>query len=241
MITIKDLHVTIDDKEILKGINLAINQGETVVLMGPNGSGKSTLANVLLGNERFVVTKGDVQLDDKSILELGPDERAKKGLFMSFQHPPEIPGVTIKTLLKTALNARNEEKIRPAALNKKISEALTSLKMDESFIDRPVNEGFSGGERKRAETLQLLVLEPRLAILDETDSGLDVDALRIVGEGVKAAKTSENAFLIITHYPRILKHINADRVYVIKDGKVVQEGTEDLAHKIEQEGFGEEE
>lgn len=236
MIIVDNIHTKINDKEILKGVTLNVNKGEVVVLMGPNGSGKSTLANVLLGNEIHEVTQGDIRLEDESILEDEVDERAKKGLFMSFQHPPSIPGVTIKTLLKTALKSK-EGSIRPAEFNKRLTQACKQLQLSESFVDRAVNEGFSGGERKKTEILQLLMLNPKFAILDETDSGLDVDALRIVGEGVKAARNKENAFLIITHYPRLLKYIEPDRVYVIKDGKVTQEGTAELAHKIEQEGF----
>ncbi len=228
MLTVQNLHAKVEDTEILKGVNITINKGEVVVLMGPNGSGKSTLANVLLGNEAFT-TQGDILLEGVSIKELSTDERAKKGLFMSFQNPPEIPGVTLKTLLKTAVKAR------PSEFNKKLSTALEQLKIDESFINRAT--GFSGGEKKKAEILQLLMLNPKLAILDETDSGLDVDALRVVGEGVKTAKTQENAFLIITHYPRILQYIEPDRVYILKKGKIVQEGGPELAHEIEKKGF----
>lgn len=236
MLTIKDLHVQIDNKEILKGISLEINNGEVVAIMGPNGSGKSTLANIIMGDPRFTVTKGSITFDNKDLAELEADARARLGLFLSFQHPAEIPGVTMRAFLKAALNAV-EGRVAPADFTERLEKALSALKIEASFVDRHVNEGFSGGEKKKAETLQLVMLKPKLAILDETDSGLDVDALRVVGEGIATARTPENAFLVITHYNRILDFIKPDRVLILREGKIVKEGGPELARKIEDVGF----
>jgi Fe-S cluster assembly ATP-binding protein len=236
MIEIKNLHVTVEDKEILKGVNLSLEKGEVVAIMGRNGSGKSTLANVLMGNPKYVVTQGTILFDGEDITSLSPDERAKKGIFLSFQHPQEIPGVTLRSLLRAALNAK-EGRIPPAKFTERLNNALELLKMNPAFVDRYVNEGFSGGEKKRAEILQLIMLDPQLAILDETDSGLDVDALRIVGEGITAAKTEDNAFLIISHYARIFDYLKPSRVVVLKDGVVDKEGGPDLLKHIDVKGF----
>lgn len=236
MIEIKNLHVAIEGKEILKGLDLTLKKGEVLALMGPNGSGKTTLANVLMGNPKYEVTQGEILFNGESVLDMEVDERAKKGIFMSFQHPSEIPGVTLKSLLRASVNAV-KGKQKPADFMKALEDATSTLKIDPSFVDRYVNEGFSGGEKKRAEILQLLLLSPKVAVLDETDSGLDVDALRIIGEGIKAARTQENAFLIITHYPRILEYVAPDRVIILKDGNIVREGGPEVAKEIEEKGF----
>lgn len=236
MIEIKNLHVAIEGKEILKDLNLTLEKGEVLALMGPNGSGKTTLANVLMGNPKYEVTSGEILFNGESVLEMEVDERAKKGIFMSFQHPSEIPGVTLKSLLRASMNAVKGRQ-KPAVFAKALEEATTALKISPEFVDRYVNDGFSGGEKKRAEILQLLLLSPKVAILDETDSGLDVDALRTIGEGIRAARTEENAFLIITHYPRILEYVAPDRVVVLKDGMLDREGGPEVAKEIEEKGF----
>ena len=236
MIEIKDLHVKVEDKEILKGVNLTLNNGEVVAIMGRNGSGKSTLANAIMGDPKYTITSGTITLDGEDITSMPPDERARKGLFLSFQHPQEIPGITIRSLMRAALNAK-EGRIPPAQFTERLDKALEQLKMSPEFVDRYGNEGFRGGEKKRAEILQLVMLKPRVAILDETDSGLDVDALRIVGEGIAAAKTDENAFLIISHYARIFEYIKPTRVIVLQDGVIDREGGPELLKHIDVKGF----
>ncbi len=239
LLQVKNLHVKIDDKEIVKGVNLHVNKGEVVALMGPNGSGKSTLANSLMGHPKYKVTEGTVILDGKDITSLEPNEKAKQGLFLSFQYPAEISGVTLSSFLRAAYNSVKNSNISVISFLKLLKEKMKLLKIKEEFANRYINEGFSGGEKKRAEILQLAVLEPKLAILDETDSGLDVDALKIVAEGVNAARTKETGVLIITHYQRILNYIQPDRVYIMKDGKIIKEGKKELAKTIEEEGYGE--
>jgi Fe-S cluster assembly ATP-binding protein len=241
LLEIKNLHVSVEGKEILKGVTLSLLKGEIVAIMGPNGSGKSTLANAVMGNPKYKVTSGAIALDGKSIAPLGPDERARKGLFLSFQYPSEIPGVTMFNFLRTALNAqragRGEGPLRVYDFTKLLKEKMSLLKVDEKFSERYLNDGFSGGEKKRAEILQLALFAPRLAILDETDSGLDIDALRVVAEGIKATKTPETTYLLITHYQRILDYIKPDRILIMKDGRIVKEGGPELAHHLEKEGY----
>jgi len=216
MLTIKDLHASVDDKDILKGINLEINTGEVHAIMGPNGSGKSTLASVIAGKEEYEVTKGDVILGSESILEMDPEERAHEGVFLSFQYPVEIPGVSVTNFIKTAINesrkARGLEEMPASEMLKLIREKSELLEIDRKFLSRSLNEGFSGGEKKRNEIFQLAMLEPKLAILDETDSGLDIDALRIVANGVNKLRSEDNAVLVITHYQRLLEYIVPDVV-----------------------------
>ena len=241
LLEIESLHVNVDGKEILKGVTLSLRRGEVVALMGPNGSGKSTLANAVMGHPKYAVTAGDIKMDDQDILSTSPDERAKRGLFLSFQYPSEIPGVTMFTFLRTALNAqragRGEPPLRVYDFTKLLKEKMALLKVDEKFSERYLNEGFSGGEKKRAEILQLALFAPRVAILDETDSGLDIDALRVVAEGINATRTIENAILIITHYQRILDYVKPDRVLIMKAGRIVKEGGSELAHQLEKEGY----
>ena len=234
---IKDLHINVEGKEIVKGLNLEMNEGEIVALMGPNGSGKSSLANVIMGNPRYQVTKGKILYKGKNILELKVDERAKLGLFLSFQYPQEIPGVTLSNFLRTAYNSLNENKISLLDFKKLLEEKMSLLKMDKSFMSRYLNEGFSGGEKKRAEILQLAVLNPQLAILDETDSGLDVSSLKVVANGINKIKNSQNSFLLITHYNRILQYIKPNKVYIMVDGRIVKEGNAELADEIEKHGY----
>lgn len=239
LLQVKDLHVKIEGREIIKGVNLHVNKGEVVALMGPNGSGKSTLANSLMGHPKYEVTEGQVFLDGTEITSLEPNEKAKKGLFLSFQYPAEISGVTLSNFLRAAYNSVKNTNTSVFSFMKILKEKMKLLKIKEEFANRYINEGFSGGEKKRAEILQLAILEPKLAILDETDSGLDVDALKIVAEGVNAARTKETGVLIITHYQRILNYIQPDRVYIMKDGKIIKEGKKELAKTIEEEGYGE--
>ena len=241
MLTIKNLHATVEDKAILKGINLNIKPGEVHAVMGPNGSGKSTLAAVIAGNEAFEITEGEIILDDEELNEMGADERAHKGVFMSFQYPVEIPGVTVTNFIKTAINetrkARGDAEMPANEMLKKLRDKSELLGIDRKFLSRSLNEGFSGGEKKRNEIFQMAMLEPRLAILDETDSGLDIDALRIVANGVNTLKSEENATLIITHYQRLLNYIVPDYVHVLYDGKIVKTGGKELAVKLEAEGY----
>ena len=241
MLEIKDLHAGIEDKEILRGINLNIKAGEIHAIMGPNGSGKSTLASVIAGNETYEVIEGDIVLDDKSILELSPDERAHKGIFLSFQYPIEIPGVTTTNFIKTAINAKRKaqglEDLPAKDMLKLIREKSSLLEMDRKFLSRSLNEGFSGGEKKRNEIFQMAMLEPKLAILDETDSGLDIDALKIVANGVNKLKNEDNAVVVITHYQRLLEYIVPDFVHVLHDGKIVKSGGAELAHELEDKGY----
>ena len=234
---IEDLHASIDGEEILKGINLKIKIGKVHALMGPNGSGKSTLANVLMGNPKYEVTSGKIFLDGEDITELSADERAKKGLFLSFQYPSEITGVTMSNFLRTAYNSVKKTNVNVLDFHRKLKDKMKELDIDSSFIKRYINEGFSGGEKKRAEILQMSVLEPKYAILDETDSGLDVQAIKIVGDNVTKMRNPERGILIITHYYRILNHITPDKVHVMINGEIVDEGGKELAEEIENNGF----
>jgi Fe-S cluster assembly ATP-binding protein len=240
ILEIKNLHVTIDGKAILNGLNLKIETGKVHVIMGPNGSGKSTLANVIMGHPKYEITKGDILFNGKSILTLAPDERARLGLFLSFQYPQEISGVTISSFLRNAVNSIRGEKNKLSVLKFKdlINEKASLLKIEKDFLSRYLNQGFSGGEKKRAEILQLLMLDPKVAILDETDSGLDIDALRIVSEGINHFKANDKAVVIITHYKRILHHIKPDKISILIDGKIALEGKGDLADHLEEKGYG---
>ncbi len=241
MLEIKNLHAKIDGKEILKGINLNINVGEVHAIMGPNGSGKSTLAQVLAGREDYEVTKGEVIYNGKNLLELSPEDRAKEGLFLAFQYPVEIPGVSNTNLLKTALNEirkyRGLQEVDAMEFLSMIKEKTKLVELDPHLLSRSVNEGFSGGEKKRNEIFQMAVLEPKLAILDETDSGLDIDALRIVANGVNALKSKDNAVIVVTHYQRLLNYIIPDFVHVLYKGKIVKSGGKELAFELEEKGY----
>lgn len=241
MLEIKNLYASIDDKEILKGINLKVKAGEVHAIMGPNGAGKSTLSAVIAGNENYEVTQGDIILEGESILEDAPEERAHKGVFMSFQYPVEIPGISVTNFIKTAVNearkARGEEEMPAAELLKKIREKAELLEINKDFLGRSLNEGFSGGEKKRNEIFQMAMLEPKVAILDETDSGLDIDALRIVANGVNKLKGQDNAVIVITHYQRLLEYIVPDFVHVLADGKIVKSGGKELALELESKGY----
>ena len=237
MLKINNLHASVETTEILKGISLEIKAGEVHAIMGPNGSGKSTLANVLMGNPVYEVTKGTIEFNGEDVTDDPVDKRAKKGMFLAFQYPESIPGVTIVNMLKTALTNIEETDYTAVELRLKVADAMKDLGLSPDFVDRYLNEGFSGGERKRNEILQLAVLNPKLAILDETDSGLDVDGLRVVGEGVNKLRTPERGYLIVTHYQRLLEYINPDFVHVFVDGKIVESGTKDLSDKLEKEGY----
>ena len=241
MLEIKDLHVSIDGKEILKGLNLDVKPGEIHAIMGPNGSGKSTLSSVIAGNEDYEVTKGSISYKDENIEDLSAEERANRGIFMSFQYPVEIPGITVTNFIKTAINsnlkARGEKEMAANEMLKKIRDKANMLEIDSKFLSRSLNEGFSGGEKKRNEIFQMAMLEPSLAILDETDSGLDIDALRIVANGVNKIKSSSNAIVIITHYQRLLDHIIPDYVHVLQDGKIAKSGNKELALELEEKGY----
>ncbi len=240
---IRDLHVSIDDNEILKGVNLTINAGEKHALMGPNGTGKSTLSYVIAGHPDYEITQGDILLNGESILEMGADERSRAGIFLAFQYPVAIPGVSVANFLRTALNARmraedSESKGMPIPQFRRLLKAkMDLLKMDHKFAGRYLNEGFSGGEKKRAEILQMATLEPSMAILDETDSGLDIDALRIVSEGVNTLMGDSLGVLVITHYQRILNYIQPDFVHIMLDGKIVESGGGELAEHLEEHGY----
>ncbi|MBI5838019.1 MAG: Fe-S cluster assembly ATPase SufC [Candidatus Eisenbacteria bacterium] len=238
---VKDLHVSVDGKPILKGLNLEVRKGEVHAIMGPNGSGKSTLANTMMGNPKYVVDQGDILLDGQSILEMSVDERSRKGLFLAFQYPTPIPGVSVANFLRTALNARRKEEGLGAIPVKEfrdlVKRHMATLKMDDSFAGRYLNEGFSGGEKKRAEVLQMAVLRPQVAVLDETDSGLDIDALKIVSDGVNALRGPELGVVVITHYQRILNYITPDFVHVLVAGRVVHSGGPELAHELESKGY----
>jgi Fe-S cluster assembly ATP-binding protein len=242
-LVIKNLHVNIEDKEILKGVDLTIKQGEIHAIMGPNGTGKSTLAYTLMGHPSYEVTAGEAWFKDKNILELQPDERSRLGLFLAFQYPVAIPGVTVANFLRTALNARRkaenpEDKGMPIPeFRKMLKEQMSLLKMDHNVAGRYLNDGFSGGEKKRAEILQLAALGPEIAILDETDSGLDIDALRIVADGVNALMSSDMGVLVITHYQRLLNYIKPDFVHIMLDGRIVESGGPDLALHLEEQGY----
>ncbi len=243
MLEIKNLHARVDEKEILKGVDLVVKPGEVHAIMGPNGSGKSTLAQVLAGRDTFEVTAGDVLIDGESILELDPEERAAKGLFLAFQYPVEIPGVRNNYFLKTALNSlrksRGEKELDAMEFLKIVKEKMKLLKIDESFMNRSVNEGFSGGEKKRNEILQMAILDPKLCVLDETDSGLDIDAMRIVASGVNALRSPSRAMVVITHYQRLLNYIVPDVVHVFVDGRIIKTGGKELALELEKEGYAE--
>jgi len=241
MLKINNLHAGIDSKDILKGINLEIKKGEVHTIMGPNGSGKSTLSSVIAGNETYEVTEGDVIFENESILELAPEERAHKGVFLSFQYPVEIPGVTVTNFIKTSLNetrkAQGLEEMPAKDMLKLIRDKAELLEIDRNFLSRSLNEGFSGGEKKRNEIFQMAMLEPKLAILDETDSGLDIDALKIVANGVNKLKNENNAVLLITHYQRLLDYIVPDYVHVLYNGKIVKSGGKELAYELEEKGY----
>lgn len=241
MLKIKDLHASVDGQEILKGINLTVNAGEVHAIMGPNGSGKSTLASVIAGKEEFDVTTGKVELDGEDLEEDSPEERAHKGIFLSFQYPVEIPGVSVTNFIKTAINesrkAKGLEDMPANQMLKLIREKADLLEIDRKFLSRSLNQGFSGGEKKRNEIFQMAMLEPKLAILDETDSGLDIDALRIVANGVNKLKSKDNAVIVITHYQRLLEHIVPDFVHVLHNGKIVKSGGKELALELEARGY----
>ncbi len=241
MLKINDLHASVEEKKILKGINLEVNPGEVHAIMGPNGSGKSTLASVIAGKEDFEVKKGNIELDGDDLEELAPEERAHKGIFLSFQYPVEIPGVTVTNFIKTAINesrkAKGQEDMPAKEMLKMIREKAELLEIDRKFLSRSLNEGFSGGEKKRNEIFQLAMMEPKLAILDETDSGLDIDALRIVANGVNKLRSENNAIIVITHYQRLLEYIVPDFVHVLHDGKIVKSGNKDLALELEEKGY----
>ena len=243
MLEIKNLHVTVDDKPILKGIDLTINAGEVHAIMGPNGSGKSTLSYILTGRDGYQVTEGQVLFDGQDLLELEPEERAAAGIFLAFQYPVEIPGVPNTTFLKEAANAirkaRGEPELDALAFLKLVREKTKALGISDEMLKRPVNAGFSGGEKKRNEILQMAVLEPRLAVLDETDSGLDIDALKTVAGGVNALRNPERAMLVITHYQRLLNYIVPDHVHVLARGRIAKSGGKELAQELEKKGYAE--
>ncbi len=241
MIKIKNLHASVEDKEILKGIDLEIKPGEMHAIMGRNGSGKSTLASVLAGKDTYTVTKGDVIYQGKNLLDLEPEERAREGIFLSFQYPVVLPGVNNTQFLRTALNSlrksRGQDELDAAEFLGLIREKTKLLDMDQAYLNRAVNDGFSGGEKKRNEILQMLLLEPKFSILDETDSGLDIDALRIISEGVNQYRSAERAFLVITHYQRLLSYMEPDVIHVMIDGKIVKSGGKELAETLEEKGY----
>ena len=241
MLEIKNLHAGIEGNEILIGINLKVNAGEVHAIMGPNGSGKSTLAQVLAGREEFVVTKGEIVYNGKNILNMPPEDRAREGMFLAFQYPVEIPGVSNTNLLKTALNEirkyRGEEELDTIEFLSLIKEKMKLVELDQKFMSRSVNEGFSGGEKKRNEIFQMAVLQPKLSILDETDSGLDIDALKIVANGVEKLRSKDKAIIIVTHYQRLLNYIIPDFVHVLYNGKIVKSGGKELAFKLEEQGY----
>ncbi|WP_289102127.1 Fe-S cluster assembly ATPase SufC [uncultured Marinobacter sp.] len=242
MLSIKNLHASVEGKEILKGINLEIKAGEVHAIMGPNGSGKSTLSQVLAGNEAFEVTEGEVTLNGDNLLDLETEERAREGIFLAFQYPVEIPGVSNLQFLRTAVNAmrkhRGEEEMNAAEFMKLAKEVSKQVDLDPAFLKRGVNEGFSGGEKKRNEIMQALLLQPKLAILDETDSGLDIDALQVVSNGVNALRAEDRAILMVTHYQRLLNHIVPDYVHVLAGGRIVKSGGRELALELEEKGYG---
>ncbi|MCB0471787.1 MAG: Fe-S cluster assembly ATPase SufC [Flavobacteriaceae bacterium] len=241
MLEVKNLHAAIDDKEILKGIDLKVNAGEIHAIMGPNGSGKSTLSSVIAGKEEYEVTDGSVLLDGEDLDDLAPEERAHRGIFLSFQYPVEIPGVTVTNFIKTAINetrkAKGLEEISSKDMLAKIKSTADLLEIDRKFLSRSLNEGFSGGEKKRNEIFQMAMLEPKLAILDETDSGLDIDALKIVANGVNKFRNKDNAVIVITHYQRLLEYIVPDFVHVLYNGKIVKSGGKELANELEEKGY----
>lgn len=241
MLNVKNIHASIEGSEILRGVNLEVRPGEIHAIMGTNGSGKSTLANILAGRDEYEITNGAVEFFGEDLLEMAPEDRAGKGLFLAFQYPVELPGVNESYFLRTSYNSirkfRGEEPLSVRDFAKLLKEKAALLGLDESFLSRPVNEGFSGGEKKRNEILQMLLLEPKLAVLDETDSGLDIDALQVVAEGVNRLRSPERSFLIITHYQRLLNYITPDVVHVMLDGKIVCSGGKELALRLEAEGY----
>ena len=241
MLSIHNLHARVADKEILRGINLTVNAGEVHAIMGPNGSGKSTLAGVLAGRETFAVTQGEVLFEGKDLLDMDPEERAGEGVFLAFQYPVEIPGITNNYFLRACLNAvrkhNGQAELDAGAFIKLVKEKLKILHMPDDLLKRPVNEGFSGGEKKRNEIFQMAVLEPKLCILDKTDSGLDIDALRTVADGVNALRSPQRAILVITHYQRLLTHIVPDKVHVLSAGRIVKSGGKELALELEEKGY----
>ena len=241
MLNIKDLYTAVENKKILEGLSLNVKAGEVHAIMGPNGSGKSTLANILAGKDGYQVTKGSVLYEDKNLLELSPEERARKGVFLAFQYPVEIPGVNNIYLLKAALNAirkhKGEAELDAMEFMSLVKEKMKLVQMNEDLLTRSVNEGFSGGEKKRNEVFQMAILEPKLAILDETDSGLDIDALRIVAEGVNSLRNEERAFILVTHYQRLLNYIKPDYVHVLGKGKIIKSGGPELALELEEKGY----
>lgn len=241
MLSIKNIHASVEGKQILKGLNLEVKAGEIHAIMGPNGGGKSTLASVLAGREEFEVTEGSAEFLDKNLLDLSPEERAREGLFMAFQYPVEIPGVSTINFMKTALNEKRKyhglEPLDSVSFLKQMKEKMALVEIDKSLLSRSLNEGFSGGEKKRNEIFQMAMLEPKLAILDETDSGLDIDALRIVANGVNKLHTPDRAVIVITHYQRLLDYLQPDFVHVLMDGKIVKSGTKALALELEEKGY----
>ncbi len=241
MLEIKNLHAKVEEKDILKGINLEIKPGEIHAIMGPNGSGKSTLASVITGKEEYKMTDGQIIFENENLEDVSPEERAHKGIFMSFQYPIEIPGVTTTNFIKTAINetrkAQGEKEMSAKDMLQKLREKCDLLDIDQKFLSRSINDGFSGGEKKRNEIFQMAMLEPKLAILDETDSGLDIDALKIVANGVNKLKSKDNAVMVITHYQRLLDHIVPDFVHVLFDGKIVKSGGKQLAFELEEKGY----
>lgn len=241
MLSVKNLHASIEESEILKGLNLEVNPGEIHAIMGPNGSGKSTLASVLTGRDEYEVTQGEVSFENQDLLEMEPEERARAGLFLAFQYPVEIPGVTMTNFMRQSVNeirkSRGQEEMKSADFLKLMREKAKMVGIDEKMMKRAVNEGFSGGEKKRNEILQMALMEPKLSIMDETDSGLDIDALKTVANGVNQLSSNDNAFVIITHYQRLLNHIIPDHVHVLYDGKVVKSGDKDLAYELEEKGY----
>jgi Fe-S cluster assembly ATP-binding protein len=242
MLEIKNLHARVDDKEILRGVNLTVNRGEVHAVMGPNGSGKSTLAQVLAGREAYEVTEGEVLYEGKDLLEMDPEDRAREGIFLAFQYPVEIPGVSNTYFLKAALNAlrkhRGLDELDAMDFLKLVKDKMKLIHLDQDLLKRPVNEGFSGGEKKRNEIFQMAVLDPKLAILDETDSGLDIDALRTVADGVNAMRNKDRAMIVVTHYQRLLNFIVPDKVHVLVDGRIAKSGGKELALELEEKGYG---
>lgn len=241
MLKIENLHASIDNKEILKGLNLEVNPGEIHAIMGPNGTGKSTLANIITGRDAYEISAGSIDFLEKDLLDLAPDERARLGIFLAFQYPVEIPGVTTTNFMKAAINERRrhqgEEPMKAKEFLKLMKEKMALVEIDQKFMSRSLNEGFSGGEKKRNEIFQMAMLEPKLAILDETDSGLDIDALKIVSNGVNQLRNENNAFIVITHYQRLLDYIIPDFVHVMYDGRIVKSGDKELAKELEAKGY----
>ena len=241
MLSIKNLKAGVEESQILKGVNLEVNPGEVHAIMGPNGSGKSTLSSVIAGREDYIVDEGSISFEGDDVLQLDPEERAHKGIFLSFQYPIEIPGVSVSNFIKTSLNesrkAQGLEPMPAGDLLKMMREKMDLLEIKKGYLSRSLNQGFSGGEKKRNEVFQMAMLEPKLAILDETDSGLDIDALRIVANGVNKLRSEDNATIVITHYQRLLDHIIPDFVHVLYDGRIVKSGTKELAHELEEKGY----